>query len=74
MELLTILINILNNFISFQSKTYILSPKKDFYYNSISIVYCPVTVPNMGWGKFFVLLCLEISAYVYDSSLKISGP
>lgn len=56
MELPTIVINILNNFILFRNKTYILSPNKDFFYNNISILDRPVTVNNMaGVISFFVL-------------------
>ena len=47
-ERLTILVNVLNDFISFQNKTYILSPNKDFNYNNISILDCPVPGNNMG--------------------------
>lgn len=72
MELLTILINILNNFILFQNKTYSLSPNEDFYYNSISILDWPVTVNNMEWGEFFCPICLKILAHLCDYSLRIS--
>ena len=37
-----------------QNKTYILSPNKDFNYNNISILDCPVPGNNMGWGHFFL--------------------
>lgn len=56
MELLTIVINILNNFILFWNKTYILSPNKDFFYNNISILDCPVTVNNTAGVIFFFFL------------------
>lgn len=57
MELLIMLVNILNNFILFQNKTYILSPNKDFYCNSMSVLDCPITVNNMR-GAFFFFFAL----------------
>lgn len=63
-ELLTILVNILNNFILFQNKTYILSPNKDFYYNRMSVLDCPVTVNNTG-GDFYFYFYLFIFFALY---------
>lgn len=49
-----IIVNILNNFILVQNKTYVLSPNQDFHYN-VSIQGCPITMNNNGWVIFFVL-------------------
>lgn len=63
MELLTVLINILNNLISFQNKTYILSTNAYYYQDNISVLHCPAVMSSMREVDFFspcVWKCLFI--------------